>query len=202
MTDLFQEPDGATPLDPEMRDGLLQTWITNRNDLNEAEQENIVKGVAWARRRRGADTSDLLSDDFSKALHKQMFGEVWKWAGTPRQREVMIEATIPPQQIAVETVMLFDNVRYWLDHDTYAHDEIATRFHHRLTQNSSGVSTTRRNPVSSGTSPWGVKICTPSKKLALLAVQLNGQYHGEATGETFNHTGQTDILIRYGMCNV
>jgi hypothetical protein len=27
-------------------------------------------------------------------------------------------------------------------------------------------------------------------------VQLNGQYQGAATGETFNHTGKTDILIR------
>jgi fido (protein-threonine AMPylation protein) len=70
-----------------MRDGLLQTWITSRNDLNEAEQENIVKGVAWARRRRGS-ALDLLNDDFAKTLHKQMFGEVWRWAGTPRQKEV------------------------------------------------------------------------------------------------------------------
>jgi len=27
-------------------------------------------------------------------------------------------------------------------------------------------------------------------------VQLNGQYEGQATGETFNHDGKTDILIR------
>ena len=27
-------------------------------------------------------------------------------------------------------------------------------------------------------------------------VQLNGQYKGQATGETFNHSGKTDILIR------
>lgn len=28
-------------------------------------------------------------------------------------------------------------------------------------------------------------------------VQLNGQYEGKATGETFNHQGKTDILIRH-----
>jgi fido (protein-threonine AMPylation protein) len=77
MTDLFQEPGGATPLDPGQRDGLLQTWVTNRGDLNEAEQENIVKGAVWARRRRGAKAIDLLHDDYVKILHKQMFGEVW-----------------------------------------------------------------------------------------------------------------------------
>ena len=45
MSDLFQEPPDATPLDPRLRDGLLQSWITTRKDLNEAEQENIVKGA-------------------------------------------------------------------------------------------------------------------------------------------------------------
>jgi hypothetical protein len=33
-------------------------------------------------------------------------------------------------------------------------------------------------------------------------VQLNGQYQGEATGETFNHKGKTDILIRHQNQNV
>ena len=33
-------------------------------------------------------------------------------------------------------------------------------------------------------------------------VQLNGQYHGRATGETFNYQGKTDILIREGDRNV
>lgn len=33
-------------------------------------------------------------------------------------------------------------------------------------------------------------------------VQLNGQYQGKATGETFNNTGKTDILIRHENKNV
>lgn len=33
-------------------------------------------------------------------------------------------------------------------------------------------------------------------------VQLNGQYHGAATGETFNYEGKTDILIREGDRNI
>jgi len=33
-------------------------------------------------------------------------------------------------------------------------------------------------------------------------VQLNGQYPGRATGETFNYEGKTDILIREGDRNV
>jgi hypothetical protein len=33
-------------------------------------------------------------------------------------------------------------------------------------------------------------------------VQLNGQYYGEATGETFNHIGDTDIIIRHDNKNI
>jgi Fic-DOC domain mobile mystery protein B len=130
MSDLFQEPDDATPLAPEERDALLQTWITDRDDLNEAEQENIVKGAAWAGRRRGKPV-DLLSEDFAKSLHKQMFGEVWQWAGSYRQteRNIGIEA----YRIPAEMPAMFDDVRYWVEHETCPPDEIAVRLHHRLT---------------------------------------------------------------------
>lgn len=131
MTDLFQEPDDATPLDPALRGDLIQTWITTRADLNEAEEENIVSGAAWARRRRGG-TDALLNEDFSKSLHKQMFGDVWKWAGTYRQTELNIG--IAPHLIAAEMPVMFDNVRFWVANKTYSADEIAVRLHHRLTQ--------------------------------------------------------------------
>jgi len=131
VTDLFQEPDDATPLQPAERDGLLQSWITNRSDLNEAEQENIVEGAYWARRRRGLKPADLLNDEFARTLHKQMFGDVWKWAGTYRQteRNIGIEA----DRIPTEMVALLDDARYWVDHKTYPADELAARVHHRLT---------------------------------------------------------------------
>ncbi len=131
MTDLFQEPDDATPLDPALRGDLIQTWITTRADLNEAEEENIVSGAAWARRRRGG-TDALLNEDFSKSLQKQMFGDVWKWAGTYRQTELNIG--IAPHLIAAEMPVMFDNVRFWVANKTYSADEIAVRLHHRLTQ--------------------------------------------------------------------
>jgi Fic-DOC domain mobile mystery protein B len=130
-TDLFQEPDDATPLDPALRGDLIQTWVTTRADLNEAEQENIVKGMAWARRRRGG-AETLLNDDFSKNLHKQMFGEVWTWAGGYRQNELNIG--IAPHLVVAEMPAMFDNTSFWVENKTFPPDEIAVRLHHRLTQ--------------------------------------------------------------------
>jgi Fic-DOC domain mobile mystery protein B len=130
MTDLFQEPEDATPLEPQEREGLLQSWITHRNDLNEAERENIVKGAAWGRGRRRMPVDKVLTEDFMRTLHRRMLGEVWQWAGRFRatERNIGIQA----YRIPVELAALLADVRYWIEHDTFAADEIAIRFHHRL----------------------------------------------------------------------
>jgi Fic-DOC domain mobile mystery protein B len=128
LTDVFDEPDGATPLEPAEREGLLQTWITHRTDLNEAERDNIVRGAAWARKRRSSD--ELVSESFMKKLHSRMFGDVWAWAGSYRATEKNLG--IPAYRVAEEVRQLLNDVRYWLEHETYAPGEIALRFHHRL----------------------------------------------------------------------
>jgi Fic-DOC domain mobile mystery protein B len=132
VTDLFHEPDDATPLAPQEREGLRQTWITHRRDLNEAEQENIAKAAAWGRRRRGIKAVDLLNERYAKTLHKQMFGDVWTWAGGYRRtgRNIGIEA----YRIPAEMPAMLDDVRYWVEHSTHPPDEIAVRLHHRLTR--------------------------------------------------------------------
>ncbi len=128
MSDLFDESDDATPLEPEEQEGLLQTWITYRRDLNEAEQTNIAAGTAWAWRMR---RRDLLSEDFLRQLHKRLFGDVWAWAGKLRrtERNIGIESI----RIPVELRTAFDDAaRYWIEHETFPPDEIAVRLHHRL----------------------------------------------------------------------
>jgi Fic-DOC domain mobile mystery protein B len=129
VTDLFREPDDGTPLPPEEREGLLQSWITHRKDLNEAEQENIVQGTAWAQ-RSARKVGGLLTDDFVRKLHGRMFGDVWKWAGQYRVTERNIG--IQPWQIPQEVPNLLSDVRYWIENKTYPPDEIAVRLHHRL----------------------------------------------------------------------
>jgi Fic-DOC domain mobile mystery protein B len=130
VSDLFHEPDDATPLTPAEREGLRPTWITTRRDLNEAERDNIVKGAAWARRRRGRNAVSLLDDRFVAELHRRTFGDVWKWAGAYRQteRNIGFEAL----RIPTEVRELLGDVRYQVAHASYPPDEIAVRLHHRL----------------------------------------------------------------------
>ena len=127
MTDLFAQPDDATPLDAEEREGLLQSWVTTRADLNEAEQANIDTAVAWAQRRR---ETDILAEGFVFDLHRRMFGQVWSWAGSTRRTGKTIG--IDAAQIHVQLGGLLRDVRYWTDYRSFTPDEIAVRLHHGL----------------------------------------------------------------------
>jgi len=127
MTDLFDEPgDGPTPLNEEERGGLIPSYITLRNELNEAEQANILEAGFWAFSRK----RDVLDVRFLNNLHKRMFGNVWRWAGKYRRsgKNVGVDA----YRIPGELQQLIEDCRYWVDHRTYEPDEIAARFHHRL----------------------------------------------------------------------
>lgn len=126
-------PHGATPLDPDEAEGLLQAHIEIRRELNEAEEANIAAGLAWAvaRLRR----RDPLADDFVFELHRRMFSQVWHWAGRTRITEKNIGVT--PWEIRPRVRDLLEDVRLWRDawregKPVYAVPEIAVRLHHRL----------------------------------------------------------------------
>lgn len=125
---LFEGDDEAnTPVTEEEREDLIPSYITLREELNEAEQINIVEANRWLARTRGFD---ILRADAIRGLHKRMFGNVWKWAGVHRKtpRNIGIAA----YRIPTEVRQLVDDVRYWVEHKTYPVDEIAVRFSHRL----------------------------------------------------------------------
>lgn len=66
-----------------------------------------------------------------KLLHAKMFDQTWKWAGQFRSSEKNVG--IPWIQISEASRNLFDDVKYWLENETYPLEEIAARLHHRLT---------------------------------------------------------------------
>ncbi|MDB5712513.1 MAG: cell filamentation protein Fic [Sphingomonas bacterium] len=124
---LFDEDDEAnTPLAEEEREQLIPSYITLRRELNEAEQANIADATRWLSSRR----RDVLDQRFLEQLHKRMFGDVWRWAGTYRTspRNIGIDA----YRIPTELRQVIEDVRYWVEHETFAADEIAVRFSHRV----------------------------------------------------------------------
>jgi len=128
VSDLFARPDeAATPLTPEEMRDLIPAHIAYRRELNQAEQENIVRAQAWALSRR-----NLLSEKFVKDLHRRMLGDVWRWAG--RFRTSARNIGIDYWQIPVALRQLLDDAKAWIEYNAYPTDEIAVRFHHRLVQ--------------------------------------------------------------------
>ena len=83
MSDLFEQPDDATPLTLEEMRQLIPAHIAYRRELNEAEQENIARAQDWALNRH----RDPLSEKFVHELHRRMLGDVWRWAGKFRTSE-------------------------------------------------------------------------------------------------------------------
>jgi Fic-DOC domain mobile mystery protein B len=128
VRDLFHEPDDATPLTPEERRELIPAHIAYRNEINEAEQENIALGQDWALGRG----RDLLTEKFVKDLHRGMLGNVWRWAGKFRTSERNLG--ISSREIPVALRNLLDDAKAWIEYESYPPDEIAVRFHHRLVQ--------------------------------------------------------------------
>lgn len=124
-----EDPDGATPLDPDESEGLLPGHISTREDLNEWETANILDAEGWAFAWRH---QNLLSLSFIRELHVRMFGDTWSWAGEFRRSEKNIG--VPWEQIPTALRCLCDDARYWIESGTYDLDETAARFHHRLTQ--------------------------------------------------------------------
>jgi len=124
-----KEAKDATPLDPDERQGLKLKHITTRDELNQVEQANIQEGLAWLKNRRN---HDVLTEDFTRRFHRQLFGGVWNWAGTYRQSEKNIG--IDPVHIPVQLHVLLDDARYWAENDAFPPLEAAARFHHRLVQ--------------------------------------------------------------------
>lgn len=154
MIGLFDADDDRTPITREERQGLIPTHVTLRSELNELEQQNIAKADRWAFSRR----RDVLDKSFLKGLHRRMYGDVWKWAGTYRKspRNIGVDA----HRIETDLYQVIADGRYWIDNNTYDFDELAVRVAHRIVQ---------IHPFPNGNGRWS--------RLAgdLLVTQLGGK---------------------------
>ena len=125
------EPDRATPIAEEDLVDLIPEFVATRRDLNVVEFDNIAKTVPWAlKQARNGGVERVLKYSFLFALHRRMFEDVWRWAGTQRQRVTNIG--VEPSQIVTLTKQALDDGVWWHEHSTFDVDERAARIHHRL----------------------------------------------------------------------
>ena len=123
---LLPEGDGHTPLGDDDIYGLIPTYITTRGELNAAEQDNVAHALTLA---SPSQPDQVLDHVYLRRLHKQMFGDVWDWAGQYRPSEMSIG--IDPVAIPMAVVDLCEDARLWMK-ASGEEDLAAARFHHRL----------------------------------------------------------------------
>jgi len=121
--------DGQTPLSEEEFEGLKISSITTREELDEFEQLNIEQAIQWTFGKK-VYANDLLTEKFIKDLHKRMYGDVWKWAGSFRNTEKNLG--IKSFLIPVQLKQLLDRTLFWYENNIFTPDEMAVRFKHEL----------------------------------------------------------------------
>jgi Fic-DOC domain mobile mystery protein B len=128
VTELAEdEPEGATPLTHEAREGLIPAGVTLRRELNEYEQANIAEALLWTSSRK----HNPVAVPFCKNLHRRMFGNVWKWAGRYREFNTY-PVGCEHQHIEQLLYQQVGSVLWWIENKTFEPDEIAVRYHHGL----------------------------------------------------------------------
>jgi Fic-DOC domain mobile mystery protein B len=119
---------GNTPVQAEQ----LIPRISTPGELNEYEAVNILRAREWAFDSRTMKSTDPLEESYIRKLHRRMFDNVWKCAGTYRKTELNIGCD--PKEILQRIPQLLANTRRWLDNKTFHTDEALLRFHHQLTK--------------------------------------------------------------------
>jgi len=122
-------PDGGTPIDPDEARALLPKHVATQAQLNEWEHRNIVEGERWA---FGYRRKNILTRQFTRRLHRKMFGATWRWAGNWRTTEKNFG--IAPELIPARIAEVLADVAAQLERGAYPIPEIAARLHHRVVE--------------------------------------------------------------------
>lgn len=105
------DPDipGQTPLDD--LSGLRVKGVRTTAQLNAAEAENIRKATVKYLMVRPSRRSARFEVAWLCKLHREMFGDVWDWAGKFRKRETNIGA--PPAVTEQRLHNLLEDLKAW-----------------------------------------------------------------------------------------
>lgn len=118
---------GETPIDD--ISGLKLKGVTIRAQLNDVEARNIRKAVMRYLATKPSRRQAPFTLEWCYKLHRQMFDEVWRWAGQRRSTELNIG--VPPHRIDVDLKNLMDNLAFWREKGEMDIIEQVARLHHR-----------------------------------------------------------------------
>ncbi len=120
------DKEGETPLDD--ISGLKIHGITTRSELDSVEAENILEAFLKYIMSPEQIRSVVFDTQFLQQLHREMFGNVWSWAGEFRttQTSIGIEAI----NIRQALYQLMDDLKFW--EEAWDYQDTVTRLHYSL----------------------------------------------------------------------
>jgi Fic-DOC domain mobile mystery protein B len=121
---MFGHVPGETPIND--ISGLKVKGIRTRAELNHFEANNVSKAIEKYIATRPTARSAPFNFAWCLRLHKEMFGEVWKWAGKIRTENLNIG--VPFHLVQQELFNLLQDLEFWKDWELV---EQAARLHHR-----------------------------------------------------------------------
>jgi fido (protein-threonine AMPylation protein) len=128
MIDSTKPIDGATPLDDISGLKLPKNRSYTLKEIYEKEAENIANATLKYLSAPPSKKEASFSYGWMMDLHKEMFGDVWEWAGQLRKVELSIG--IKAYLVPMELNKLCDDIEFWEKNKTYDVFETAARIHH------------------------------------------------------------------------
>lgn len=111
--------------------GLIPTILTQQ-ELDEREFANINQAMTKYLLGSITEKKAPFTLTWLHQVHEEMYGQVWSWAGAPRQVETNIG--VLPIHIQTSLQQLLGNLQFWRDQKTMDPIEMAARLHHGLVQ--------------------------------------------------------------------
>jgi Fic-DOC domain mobile mystery protein B len=125
----WEQLPGETPITDFSE--LKVKGITTKGQLNVFEAENIRKALVKYLARKPTRKSARFDYAWSLQLHREMFGEVWKWGGRTRTSDLTIG--VPWNQVEPRLYALLGDLAYWKENGTDLLEQ-AVVLHHRAVE--------------------------------------------------------------------
>lgn len=128
MSSEWEPISGETPIDPS---GLKNKSIKTRRQLIPLEAENIRQATVKYLAARPSESQTPFTFDWLLRVHVEMFGDVWKWAGTIRRKNLNIG--IPFSQIGERLGGLALDIQAWEKREDLLLEQ-SVAIHHQTVQ--------------------------------------------------------------------